>query len=367
MDFGFSEEQNMLRDQVNRFMKERCPMDQVRQILKSDNKLDSALWSEISNLGWLALTIPEQYGGFGLGWVDLTVVLEETAAGLCPLPVASHSLAAKAVLLCGSEEQKAKWLPPISEGSSVSTLGLFDDPNWISAEGISCGASQTDKGFNLSGCKPFVSDATLCDWLFLAFNFEGQLVLAKIEREQCEIQSEPTMDETKPMGRVTLDSVSVDKSDTMTLSNEHLTTLTNYGALAVTAEMVGAAQSLLDLTSEYAKDRIQFGKPIGQYQGVKHRLAEMFVDIESFRSLCYYAAWALDDAPSEVDRAVSLAKGYASDAFAEIGIDGVGLHGAIGFTAEYDAQLYLKRSKWARPMYGDSNYHLDRLATLGGL
>ena len=151
----------------------------------------------------------------------------------------------------------------------------------------------------------------------------------------------------------------------MTLSNEHLTTLTNYGALAVTAEMVGAAQ-LLDLTSEYAKDRIQFGKPIGQYQGVKHRLAEMFVDIESFRSLCYYAAWALDDAPSEVDRAV-FCQGLCLDAFAEIGIDGVGLHGAIGFTAEYDAQLYLKRSKWVRPMYGDSNYHLDRLATLGGL
>ena len=367
MDFGFSEEQNMLRDQVNRFMNERCPMDQVRRILKSDNKFDSALWSEISNLGWLALTIPEQYAGLGLGWVDLTVVLEETAAGLCPLPVASHALAAKAILLCGSEEQKAKWLPAVSEGSSISTLGLFDDPNWISEEGISSVASKTDTGFKLTGSKPFVSDATLCDWLFLAFNCDGQLILAKVDKEQCQIHSEPTMDETKDMGRVTLDNLSINKSDTMALSNENLITLTNYGAVAVTAEMVGAAQSLLNLTSEYAKDRIQFGKPIGQYQGVKHRLAEMFVDIESFRSLCYYAAWALDDAPAEVDRAVSLAKGYASDAFVEIGIDGVGLHGAIGFTAEYDAQLYLKRSKWARPMYGDSNYHLDRLATLGGL
>jgi alkylation response protein AidB-like acyl-CoA dehydrogenase len=121
------------------------------------------------------------------------------------------------------------------------------------------------------------------------------------------------------------------------------------------------------MTSEYAKTRIQFGKPIGQYQGVKHRLADLFVDVESFKSLLYYAAWCVDDAPGDLPRAASLAKGYASDAFARIGIDGVGLHGAIGFTAEYDIQLFLKRSKWARPMFGDSDWHLDRVATLGGL
>ena len=129
----------------------------------------------------------------------------------------------------------------------------------------------------------------------------------------------------------------------------------------------GAGAAILEMTSSYAKERIQFGKPIGQYQGVKHRLADMFVDLESYRSLCYFAAWAVDDDPAELAKAVSMAKGYASDAFAQIGIDGVGLHGAIGFTADYDAQLYLKRSKWARPMYGDSDYHMDRIATLGGL
>ena len=137
--------------------------------------------------------------------------------------------------------------------------------------------------------------------------------------------------------------------------------------MAITAEMVGAAEAALNMTSEYAKERIQFGKPIGQYQGVKHRLADIYVDVESFKSLLYYAAWTVDEAPAELARSISLAKGYGSDAFARIGIDGIGLHGAIGFTAEYDIQLYLKRSKWARPMYGDSDYHLDRVATLGGL
>ena len=131
--------------------------------------------------------------------------------------------------------------------------------------------------------------------------------------------------------------------------------------------MVGAAEAALEMTTGYAKERVQFGELIGKYQGVKHRLADIYVDVESFKSLVYYTAWTVDEAPDELPRAASLAKAYASDAFARIGIDGVGLHGAIGFTAEYDIQLYLKRSKWARPMYGDSDHHLDRVASLGGL
>ena len=175
------------------------------------------------------------------------------------------------------------------------------------------------------------------------------------------------MDPTKPMANVSLTALEVPATQMIPMTDEDLTFLTDCGAVAVTAEMVGAANACLTLTTEYAKERIQFGKPIGQYQGVKHRLADMYVDVESFRSLLYYAAWTVDEAPADLPRAISLAKGYASDAFARIGIDGVGLHGAIGFTAEYDAQLYLKRSKWPRPMYGDTNYHLDRVADLGGV
>ncbi|HCD27742.1 MAG TPA: acyl-CoA dehydrogenase, partial [Gammaproteobacteria bacterium] len=155
--------------------------------------------------------------------------------------------------------------------------------------------------------------------------------------------------------------------DWLPMTADQLAYLCNCGAVATTAEMVGAGAALVHMTSDYAKQRVQFGKPIGQYQGVKHRLADLYVDLESYRSLCYYAAWAIDDDPDSLPKAASLAKGYASDAFAQIGIDGIGLHGAIGFTAEYDAQLYLKRSKWARPMFGDSDFHLDRVAALGGL
>ena len=168
-------------------------------------------------------------------------------------------------------------------------------------------------------------------------------------------------------GSVDLENVVIAKEHVLPVSAADLEYLTDVGAVVITAEMVGAAEAALQMTSDYAKERIQFGKPIGQYQGVKHRLADLYVDVESFKSLLYYAAWTIDEAPDELPRAVSLAKGYASDAFAQLGIDGIGLHGAIGFTAEYDIQLYLKRSKWARPMFGDSDYHLDRVAALGGL
>ena len=174
------------------------------------------------------------------------------------------------------------------------------------------------------------------------------------------------MDETKRIGTLTLD-VALTDAQLMPLTVDDLAFLSDCGAVAVTAESVGAAEAALAITTAYAKDRIQFGSPIGKYQGVKHRLAEMFVDIESFKSLSYYAAWTVDDAPAELPRAASLAKAYASDAFARIGIDGVQLHGAIGFTAEYDIQLFLKRSKWARPMFGDSDHHYERVAALGGL
>mgnify|MGYP003695048479 FL=1 len=186
-------------------------------------------------------------------------------------------------------------------------------------------------------------------------------------KDNVKIPHQPTMDTTKPMASVDLEGVKIGADYLLPMSEDQLAFLTDCGAVATTAEMVGAGAAILQMTSNYAKERIQFGKPIGQYQGVKHRLADMYVDLESYRSLSYYAAWSVDDDIDGLAKAVSLAKGYASDAFAQIGIDGVGLHGAIGFTAEYDAQLYLKRSKWARPMYGDSDYHMDRIATLGGL
>jgi alkylation response protein AidB-like acyl-CoA dehydrogenase len=367
MNFGFTEEQNMLREQVRRFMREACAIPRVRELMSTDSAFDGDLWKQISDLGWLGLVIPESYGGLGLKWVDLTVVLEETARGLSPLPLASQALTSAAILRCGSADHKANWLPAMASGESICTIALYDEPNWISPDAITLTANAVDGGYEITGAKSFVPDALSAQYYLLAVRGPHGLALAAVTRDQVTVKAQPIMDRTKPTGSVSLDKVVIPADFLLPMTEEDLAYLTDVGAVAVTAEMVGAAEAALTMTSEYAKERIQFGKPIGQYQGVKHRLADIYVDVESFKSLLYYAAWTVDDEPTELPRAISLAKGYASDAFARIGIDGVGLHGAIGFTAEYDIQLYLKRSKWARPMYGDSDYHLDRVASLGGL
>lgn len=367
MNFGFTEEQTLLKDQVQRFMKEACPMNRVREISASENAFDSALWQQAAELGWLGLIIPEIHGGLGLKWIDLIVVLEAAAEGLCPLPIASHALASSAILACATDEQKARWLPAMASGETVVALGLYDEANWIDPQAITAGATIKGSTVTLHGKKPFVNDALCADYLLLAVQGPDGMALAAISKDQAKVTAQPTIDSTKPMASVDFDGVEITIDDLLPMTEAQLAFLTDCGGVATTAEMVGAGAAILAMTSGYAKERIQFGKPIGQYQGVKHRLADMFVDLESYRSLCYFAAWAVDDSQDELAMAVSMAKGYASDAFAQIGIDGVGLHGAIGFTADYDAQLYLKRSKWARPMYGDSDYHMDRIATLGGL
>jgi alkylation response protein AidB-like acyl-CoA dehydrogenase len=363
MNFGFTEEQELLRDQVRRFMQHQCPISKVRDIMKTESGFDADIWQQMAELGWLGLLIPEDFGGVGLKWVDLTVVLEETGRGLSPMPLISQYLSATALLRCGDDNQK-RWLPRIAEGSAVATLALFDEPNLVTKEAVTLRV----KDGMLNGSKPFVPDAGAANLFLIAVRTDTGLALAIVEKDApgVSISLEAIMDETKRMGTVSFKDVSVSDS-LMPLSDENLTFLTDCGAVAVTAEMVGAAEAALQMTTSYANERVQFGELIGKYQGVKHRLADIYVDVESFKSLAYYAAWTVDDAIEEFPRAASLAKGYASDAFVRIGIDGVGLHGAIGYTAEYDVQLYLKRSKWARPMFGDSDYHYERVAVLGGL
>lgn len=366
MNFGFTEEQNLLREQVARFMRETCTMERVRSVAGTEDGFDAKLWQQAADLGWLGLITPEAHGGIGLKWVDLTVVLEETGRGLSPLPIASQMMANAAILRLGSDAQQAEWLPMLAGGERC-TIALYDEANWIHPDAVTLEGRRSGEHIILNGSKPFVPDALAAGYYLLAVRVDGELGLAAVTREQVEVKAQPSMDRTKPMGSVTLNEVTLPADYVLPMRDSDLEYLTDVGAVAVTAEMIGAAEAALAMTSEYAKQRIQFGKPIGQYQGVKHRLADIYVDVESSKSLLYYAAWCVDDAPAELPRAISLAKGYASDAFADIGINGVGLHGAIGFTAEYDIQLYLKRSKWARPMFGDSDHHLDRVATLGGL
>ena len=375
MNFGFSQEQELLRQEARKLLDERCPLEEVRKLAETPLGYAEELWRDLSALGWSGLTIPEAYGGAGLGWVDLVVLLEETGRSLFPSPLISTTLAASALLDAGSEEQRARLLPRLADGSRIGTLALFDSSDAQEPGAITLAGRRSDAGYALSGQKRFVTDPDAADLFVVAFRSgeaADDLCLALVERESAGVSSQsfPTLDRTKRMGNLALDGVRVSPEDLLGEPGRAapaIARLLDRGAVAVTGEMIGAAEGALDLIVQYARDRIQFDQPIGKYQAVKHPLAEMYVDVESFKSLLYYAAWALDESAEEVARSASLAKAYASDAFARIGIDGVQLHGAVGYTAEYDIQLYLKRSKWARPVYGDADHHYDRVARIGGL
>jgi alkylation response protein AidB-like acyl-CoA dehydrogenase len=371
MNFGFTEEQELLRSEARKLLDESCPMEEVRRVCEMPDGFSRDLWKQIAELGWVGLTIPEELGGAGLDWVDLVVLLEETGRSLFPSPLVSTTLAASAIIDAGSREQKERWLPGLADGTRIGTLAILEESDSPDPGAIRLAAERDGSGWVLNGTKHFVHDANSADLFVVAFRADGRLRLAVVERWETGVATTdfPLIDRTRRMGDLALDGVCI-ASDLVLEAEESggvsavLERLQDRGAIAVTAEMIGAGERALGITVEFAKERVQFGSPIGRFQAVKHPLAEMHVDVESYKSLCYYAAWALEGSPDEVPRAASMAKAYASEALARIGVDAVQLHGAVGYTDEYDIQLYLKRSKWARPAFGDAEYHYDRIARL---
>jgi alkylation response protein AidB-like acyl-CoA dehydrogenase len=374
MDFGFSEEQELLRAEVRKFLAEHAPSAELRRIAESPDGFSRALWKQIAELGWLGLTIPEAHGGAGLGFVDWVVLLEETGRALFPSPLVSSALCA-AALRGGSEAQRALWLPRLADGSAIGTVAILEASDHLAPEGVALAGRAEGDGFVLSGEKLFVGDAGAADVFVVAFRSGAQpeaVSLALVERNAPGVAAEdlPGIDLTKRSGRLRLDGVAVPRAALLGAPGAAwpaVARLLELGAFAAAAEAAGAAEAALQLTVSYAQQRIQFGSPIGRFQGVKHPLAEMYVDVESWKSLVYYAAWALDTDDPSASLAVSRAKAYASEAFARIGLDCVQLHGGIGYTWEYDAQLFLKRSKWVRPAFGDAEFHYERVAALVGL
>ena len=376
MNFGFTEEQELLRQEVRKFLDGQCSLDEVRRVSETPSGYSSDHWKQLAELGWLGLVIPESYGGAGLGWEELVVLLEETGRTLFPAPLVSTTLAASAILDLGDETQKERWLPRIADGSCIGTLAWIEAGERWGPEGIQLRGDADGGDFVLQGEKHFVPDGAQADVAIVAFRTGGSsdsqlgLALVDLTASGVSVEDVRTLDRTKRLATLKLDGVRVGPESIlggtsgMTGAIERLL---DRGAIAITAEMIGSSEAAHALTVQYAKDRVQFGSPIGRFQGVKHPLAEGYVDIESMKSLLYHSAWALDASPEEVPQSASKAKGLASEAFTRIGVTGIQLHGAVGYTEEYDIQLYLKRSKWARPMYGDEDYHYDRVATLGGI
>jgi len=376
MDIGFTEEQELLRASARRFLENECPSAFVRQRMAEPEAMTEVFWQKLAEQGWFGILYPEEAGGSGLGLVDIAVLMEEMGRAVMPGPFFSTVLLGGAAILeAGSQGQQQEWLPRIAAGAAKVSLA-WTEPNarW-DATGIMATGREMAAGFALSGIKLFVPDAHLSDALVVAVRTRDgstmedgvSLFLVPKDTPGLAVTLLPTIDETRKLCEVRLDNVALTLA--ALLGDKHggwpaLARVLDRATVALCAEMCGGAQRVLDMTTAYAKIRIAFGKPIGSYQAVKHRAADMLVDVENAKSLTYYAAWAIDEGLAEAPLAVSMAKAYASDAYRKVAGAGIQLHGGIGFTWEHDLQLYFKRAKASEVAFGDATWHRERVARM---
>jgi alkylation response protein AidB-like acyl-CoA dehydrogenase len=377
MDIGFSEEQELLRDTARKFLDAACPTKFVRERMATAEAVTPEFWGQIAGQGWLGMLFSEDDGGIGLGVTDLIVLMEEMGRAVMPGPYLATLLGGLAIREAGSAAQRREYLPRIAEGEIKATLAATEPTARWDAAGVTLAARPGRGGFTLSGTKLFVPDAHLADVLVVAARtrdgstLEDGISLFVVPRDAAglAITPMPSIDETRKLCEVRLDNVTV--PDAALLGELHagwtpLSRVFDVVAVALSAEMCGGAQRVLDMTVEYAKIRETFGKPIGSYQGVKHKCADMLVEVENARSLTYYAAWAVDGNEADAALAVSMAKSYASDASRKVSNAGIQLHGGIGMTWEHDLHLYMKRAKASEVAFGDATWHRERVARLLG-
>ncbi len=379
MNFGFNEEQELLRSTARKFFDNECPSETVRTLMDTAEGMTPALWGKLAEQGWTGLIYPEAYDGMGLGLVDLVVLMEEMGRAVVPGPYFSTLLlGGLSILEAGSESQKNEWLPRIGSGHKRVTLGWMEPSATLGPEGVTLPAAEKGGRFTLSGTKLFVPDAHTADAIVVAARTSAgssdgagvSLFLLPKDIAGLEVKLLPTMDQTRKLCEVTLRDVVVGR-DALLGDVESgwkpLSRVLDRATVGLCAEMCGGAQKVLDMTVEYAKIRQAFGRPIGSYQGVKHRAADMLVDVENSKSITYYAAWAMDEGVAEGPLAVSMAKAYVSDAYRRVSAAGIQLHGGIGFTWEHDLHLYFKRAKGSEFTFGDATYHRERVAQLVNL
>ena len=347
--------------------------------METPEGMSPALWTKVAEQGWLGLVYPEAYGGMGLGFVDLTVLMEEMGRAVMPGPFFSTVLLGGLVLLeAGSDAQKKEWLAPIAAGERRLALAWMEPSAVLGPGGVTLAATAAGGRYTLSGTKLFVQDAHTADAIVVAARTGGgasaedgiSLFLLPRDAAGLTVSLLPTMDQTRKLCEVTLANVTVGKDALVGAAGAGwapLERVLGKATVMLCAEMCGGAQKVLDMTVEYAKIRQAFGRPIGSYQGVKHRAAARLGDVETSTASTYYAAGAIDESSPEAPLAVSMAKAYVSDAYRRVAAAGIQLHGGIGFTWEHDLHLYFKRAKGSEFTFGDATWHRERVAQLVNL
>ncbi|MBW3668569.1 MAG: acyl-CoA/acyl-ACP dehydrogenase [Actinobacteria bacterium] len=371
MNFAFSEEQEELRKSVRRFLEDKSPSTEVRRLMETTEGYDAAVWDQMANqLGLQGLAIPEEFGGSGYGYVELIVVLEEMGRALLCAPYFSTiALAANALLASGDDAAKKEFLPGIASGETIATVALTEDSGRWDEAGITATANKAGDGYTLDGTKSFVLDGHTASLILVAARTGAGIGLFAVDGGAAGLTRTPlsTMDQTRKQARLELSGVPArlvgGEGDGWRILGKTL----DLAAIALAAEQVGGAQLCLEMAVQYAKDRVQFGRPIGSFQAIKHKCADMLLEVESAKSAAYYAGWAAAEDNDEVPVVASLAKAYCSDAYFHAAAENIQIHGGIGFTWEHDAHLYFKRAKSSELLFGDPAYHRELLAQRIGL
>jgi alkylation response protein AidB-like acyl-CoA dehydrogenase len=365
VNFSFSDDQILLKNSVRAALDEQCKPEHVRTMFDDPMGYSAELWGEMAKLGWLGLPFPEEQGGAGLGLVELALVLEEMGRAAYPGPFfATVVLGGLGLMLGGSAAQNDKWLSAIAAGKARATAALLEEHlDWDPAA-TAATAAKSGSGWTLSGLKRFVPWAHAADVVLVPARSPEGLSLFLVDPKSAGVTLTPMVgiDLGSRWSEMRLDKVAVG-ADAMLgqagTAGPVVEALLRRAAVMSSAEMLGAARRCLDMSVEYAKVREQFGQPIGSFQAIRHRCAEMLLEAENAHAAVYYAAWALTAGAEDAAVAASICKSYVNEAARKICGDSIQVHGGIGFTWEYDLHLYMKRAKGLEPLYGDTEYHRE--------
>jgi alkylation response protein AidB-like acyl-CoA dehydrogenase len=368
VDFEFSDEQELLRASVRRLLHERAPITPyVRDRYETPALAPDAVWASLAGLGAAGLLVPEAHGGAGMGMVDAAVVLEELGRAVSPLPYASSAVGAVSLVLdAGNPREQGFLLPGLADGTTVGALAFFEPDRRNRVHDPVTVARRDGDAWRLDGTKVHVADGAAAGLLLVTASADGATAVFAVETdsEGVDVRPSPTVDGSRKQATVTLGGAKGWRLPTDDADGAVARTLDRLG-VAYVVDGVGAASRALELAVDYAKERVQFDRPIGAFQAVQHLCADMLRIVELARAAGYYACWAIDEASaSEAHRAATMAQAYASDAFTQLGATAIQVFGGIGFTWEHDIHLFYKRLLTAAGALGSPEEHLEALATV---
>ena len=375
MNFELDEEQVMLKTSARDFLDKECPKKLVRAMMEDEKGYSPELWRKLADLGWLGLAFPEEYGGIGSSFLDLVVLLEECGRALLPGPfIPTVVLSGRPILSAGNDEQKQRFLPGIASGDMIMTLAFMEGSGGLESSDVAVTATPSGNDFLLNGTKLFVPYAHIADHLLCVArtankrNAEDGITLFLVDARAEGVKTEilTTMTGEK-LCEVVFSNVAVPGKNILGELDKGWPIVKRILVEAQVAEsawMTGGARWAMDASIDYAKMRIAFGRPIGSFQAIQHKLSNVAVQVEGATSIVYYAAWTIMENDPDMALAASMAKSWCGETYKQAAFDGIQVHGGIGYTWDHDMHLYLKRAKAGEVTFGDSDYHREKVAQI---